>query len=75
MKKIAIRFKGENTVNYGIIKYFLLVNGGIFIALNELLNELLIKNNIANGLKGRSSIVLNELKRQVVLNLFFGCKK
>jgi hypothetical protein len=71
LKKIAIRFKGENTVNYGIIKYFLLVNGGIFIALNELL----IKNNIANGLKGRSSIVLNELKRQVVLNLFFGCKK
>ena len=63
----AIRFKGENTVNYGIIKYFLLVNGGIFIALNELL----IKNNIANGLKGRSSIVLNELKRQGVLNLYY----
>ena len=63
----AIRFKGENIVNYGIIKYFLLVNGGIFIALNELL----IKNNIANGLKGRSSIVLNELKRTGVLNLYY----
>ena len=45
----------------------MLVNGGIFIALNELL----IKNNIANGLKGRSSIVLNELKRTGVLNLYY----
>ena len=63
----AIRFKGENIVNFGIIKYFLLVNGGIFIALNKLL----IKNNIANWLKGRSSIVLNELKRTGVLHLYY----
>jgi hypothetical protein len=63
----SIRFNGKNIVNYGIIKYFLIVNGGIFIALNELL----IKNNIANGLKGRSSIDLNELKRTGVLNLYY----
>jgi hypothetical protein len=63
----AIRFKGESLVNYGVIKYFLLVNEGIFIALNELI----IKSSIADGFRGRGSNVLNELKRTGILNLFF----
>ncbi len=63
----AIRFKGDNLVNYGIIRYFLAVNGSIFVALNELI----IKKNISDGFKGRSSNVLNELKRTGILNLYF----
>ena len=63
----AIRFKGDNLVNYGLIRYFLAVNGGIFIALNELV----IKKNISDGFKGRSSNVLNELKKTGILNLYF----
>ena len=63
----AIRFQGDNLVNYGVIKYFLIVNGGIFVALNELI----IKNNIADGLKGRTSYILKELKKNGILNLYF----
>ncbi len=35
------------------------------------LNELIIKNNIADRLKGRTSYILKELKKNGILNLYF----
>ena len=49
------------------LNIFFIVNGGIFVALNELI----IKNNIADGLKGRTSYILKELKKNGILNLYF----
>ena len=63
----AIRFKGENPVNYGLIKYFLVINGAFLVALNELV----IKENVLDKIKGRASVALTDLKRSGALNRFF----
>ena len=63
----AVQFKGSNTVNYGLINYFFVLNGSFFIALNELI----IKENILDKIKGRACLALTNLKRNGVLNRFF----
>ena len=63
----AVQFKGSNTVNYGLINYFFVLNGSFFIALNELI----IKENILDKIKGRACLALTNLKRNAVLNRFF----
>ncbi len=64
---VIIRFQGDHLVNCGVIKYFFIVNGGIFVALNELI----IKNNITERPKVRTSNILKELKKKGILNLYF----
>ena len=63
----VVRFKGENLVNYGLIKYFLIINGAFCLALNELL----IIENITDKIKGRACAALSNLKRSGALNRFF----
>jgi hypothetical protein len=63
----VVRFKGENLVNYGLIKYFFKVNGAFFVALNEL--EII--ENITNKIKGRACEALMSLKNSGSLNRFF----
>ena len=62
----VVRFKGENAVNYGLIKYFLIINGAILVALNELV----IKGNILDKIKGRACVAFTNLKRSGVLSRF-----
>jgi hypothetical protein len=67
----VVRFKGESLVNYGIIKYFLEINGAICLALNELL----IIENLTDKIKGRACVALTNLKRSGALNRFFSVAK
>ena len=63
----VVRFKGENSVNYGLIRYFLVINGAFLVALNELV----IKGNILDKIKFRACVAFTNLKRISVLSRFF----
>ena len=63
----VVSFKGENPIHYGLIKYFLAINGALFVALNELE----IEENIADKIKDCACKALSNLKRNGVLNRFF----
>ena len=66
-----VRFKGENSVNYGLIRYFVVINGAFLVALNELV----IKENILDKIKCRACVAFIDLKRISVLSRFFSYSK
>ena len=65
----AVRFKRNNNrkVFFGLIQKFVCLNSSYYIAIKELV----IRKNICDGIKGRTSDALVGLKRQGILDLYY----
>ena len=62
-----VKYKGSSLVNYAYIKYFINIDSAIYVAVLELN----IVSNITQNIKGRTSVIISDLKKRGFFNSYF----
>ena len=62
-----VKYKGSSLVNYAYIKYFINIDSAIYVAVLELN----IVSNITQNIKGRTSIIISDLKKRGIFHSYF----